>query len=93
MLDVCGVTVERAFVGNYCGVMGYLNHRGEEGTVLWTVELSKIQNKVVISFVQGDLPNWFEETQKHAGHLSDHIILELAKHTDGSFPHRVGRGR
>ena len=92
MLDVSGVAVERAFSGNYCGQLGYLNGQGEEGTVLWTVELSEAQNKVVISFVQGNLPNWFEETQKHASHLSDHIILTLARHTDGSFPHRVGRG-
>lgn len=93
MLDVSGVSVERAFGGNYCGALSYLNSLGEEGNVLWTVELSEVQNKVVISFVQGDLANWFDETQMHASHLSDHIILTLAKHTDGSFPHRVGRGR
>lgn len=93
MLDVSEVKVERAYSGQYCGALDYLSGLGEEGTVLWTVELSEVQNKVVISFVQGDLPNWFEETQRHASHLSDHIILTLAKHSDGSFPHRVGRGR
>ena len=77
-MNIISIKVERSDQNVYCGVLGYIDENNLYGTLLWTFQVMN-PTKIVVGFVQGDLPDWFDVAQRHANYLSDNIILNVAK--------------
>ena len=77
-MEILSVDVERMLDSSYCGTLAYRDPDGEEGTLLWTMELLE-NTKIVVVFVQGDRDNWLELCQEYARFFSDNINLVITR--------------
>lgn len=75
-MNINSIQIERSIEQQYCGTLDYTCD-GESGLLLWTVDASPL--KINVAFVQGSDENWDQIAHAHAGPLSDHLILHIAR--------------
>lgn len=77
-MEIVNISIERMIDKNYCGTLTYREEAGDQGILLWTVELVE-NTKIVVGFVQGDNENWLDLAQEYAHYFSDSVILDITR--------------
>lgn len=77
MLHIAAINIERKTSDHqFCGTVDFVADQ-RIGTLLWTVDANPL--KIDVAFVAGSHDDWDQVAGKHAGKLSDQIILEIAR--------------
>ncbi len=75
-MKINSIQIERTIEQQFCGTLDYTCDE-QSGVLLWTVDATPL--KIDVAFVQGSDENWDKIAHEHAGHLSDHLILHIAR--------------
>ena len=79
MIHILAIDIERSNPDHsFCGLVRLLDRQGAPVTLLWTMECEGL-TRINVAFVHGDRDDWSELAADYAHHLSDNIILKVAR--------------